>query len=109
MIIPKILIDKIYGDLTDISHVTSDKNVIGKVIEIKKFIDENVYNYDKELINVIKKMVYTRMKDTIYKEGDENKELYILYQTIKENRTNFNDALAKFENIQQKYNYRSGD
>ena len=103
IMVPKEYINKIYGDINEIKYITTDKNVLNKIIEIQKFIDNNIINTENELLNIIKKMVYKRLKETMYKEPGKNKELYKLHNELKESKVNYMDATNELYRIENKY------
>lgn len=103
--VEKEAIDKLYFDLNETKSLCQDQAINNRISNIQKFIKESIYNDDRQIRNLIKRMVYTRMKGANFNpySRDEAKELYMLYQKLKDSKYSIDDALKQLELIQKKY------
>jgi hypothetical protein len=102
--IDKVHIEKIYEYLRELKYMIKDDNVKEKVNNSIKYIEENLLSNDKEFTHVLKRLIYKRMKFTMYKNQQENKELYNIYQMLKTNEIEFTECVKRLEEIDKKYN-----
>jgi hypothetical protein len=93
------------GKLVDIEHLEHFKFLLETLLEdgqnknkLIGYFDKNILETEKKDINELKKTIYNFMIKSP-KNSKKNKDYYALYQGLKNNEIDYNEALAMFSGI----------
>jgi hypothetical protein len=90
------------GKLVDIEHLEHFKFLLETLLEdgqsknkLIGYFDKNILETEKKDINELKKTIYNFMIKSP-KNSKKNKDYYALYQGLRNNEIDYNEALAMF-------------
>jgi hypothetical protein len=87
------IILRIKNELQDIEAMDSAREIKGKILDVLKFIDEDVFESKKMLLDVI----HDKIKETRDRKPDLNTQLYILYRNLAEEKITPEEAQKLYE------------